>query len=119
MRSTTRNVGTVVAAFLVAYALFGYFTGNIAAIPSERGRGLQFAHGEQAVWVALGYVSYATAALIIAVGGFLKPSKLVYKDFSLATKEVRVPQLMISSSGMWAMVFIVIGVVLAVIGRPH
>lgn len=67
---------------------------------------------------ALGYVSFAVAALIIAVGGFLKPSKRVYKDFSTSGKEVEVQHLGISSSVIWAIVFFIIGIVLVGFRTP-
>ena len=104
--ATPRNFGILVSVLLVAYALFGYFTDNILIFSGRSGTGPQYAHGEQAVLAALGYVSFAVAALVFAVGSLVKPS-------------ARTPGLEISSSVIWAIVFIIIGIVLVGFRTPN
>lgn len=111
LRTMTRNVGGVIGALFFAYALFGYLTDDIL-IFSGKGRGSPlYAHGKQAAWAALGYVSFAVAAAIIAVGGFVKPIKRIESSSSNSTEVAR-PQLGIQSSALLAVVFVIIGIVL-------
>ena len=98
--ATLRNFAILVSVLFVAYALFGYFTDNIL-ITSSRGAGPQYAHGEQAVLAALGYVSFAIAALVSALGVPVKPS---------APTPGRAVS--VSSSVIWAIVFGIVGIVL-------
>ena len=71
-----RNICILFAVGFVAYALFGYFTDNIMILggASKYGGTRRFAHGEQALWAAFGYVSFAIAALLFAMPNPLKPA---------------------------------------------
>ncbi len=102
--ATPRNFGILASVLFVAYALFGYFTDNIWIV-SSRGTGPQYAHGEQAVLAALGYVSFAIAALVSALGDPVAPSE-------------RTPGREVSSRVIWAIVFGIVGIVLVGFRTP-
>lgn len=106
--ATPRNFGILASVLFVAYAIFGYFTDNILIFVGNKGSGTgpQYAHGEQAVWAALGYVSFAIAALVSALGEPVEPSE--------GTSGREVP-----SKVIWAIVFGIVGIVLVGFRTPN
>ena len=62
-----RSFCVMVGVLFIAYALFGYLSDKILIFSGKgRGVGPQYAHGEQALLAALGYVSFAVAAFIVS-----------------------------------------------------
>ena len=108
----------MVAALFVAYALFGYLTDDIRVFIGKGRPGPRNAHGEQAAWAALGYLSFAIAAAVVAIGGFAKPTKRIYKSFSLSSTETDVPQPGFASSFILAILFAIIGIILVGFRTP-
>src|SRR5687768_16753638 len=72
----------MVGVLFIAYALFGYLSDEISVFSGGRRRtgGVKlYAHGEQAVLAALGYVSFAVAAFIGAGTSFSKSASPVVR----------------------------------------
>ena len=103
--ATPRNFCILAGVLLIAYALFGYFNDKILIFSGRSGTGPQYAHGEQAILTALGYVSFAVAAFILAGTRLVRSS------------ERPAPQ--ISSHAVMGIVFILIGIVLVGFRTPN
>jgi hypothetical protein len=74
--ATYRNFGILIGILLIAYALFGYFSNEILIFTGRGRGGPQYAHGEQVILAALGFVSFAIAAFIFSASGMDDPSDL-------------------------------------------
>jgi hypothetical protein len=105
LRTATRNIGIAIALFFLAYAIYGVFADDILVPTGKRGTGPQFATGEQAVLGAAGYLCFAVAALIVGLGGLIRPSK---RGTGFET----------GSNVIVAVVFVVIGIILVGFRTP-
>ena len=102
-----RGSFVTVGALIIAYALFGYLSDEIAVFAgrSRSGEaGTQYVHGEQVILAALGYVSFAVAAFIGAGTPIGRPASPVVRT---------------SFRAIFVILFVVTGIVLVGFRNPN
>ena len=63
--ATFRNLCVLTGILLIAYAVYGVFSGEVLVFRMRRGGGPRFARDGLVMWAALGWVSLAVAAFLM------------------------------------------------------